>query len=500
MSLTPKKSGQRKNNKNSWTVKRSVRGWCHDPASFEKIIPYIKWSHVPSKDFFRTNLNHELAAPSTGIVIIPLPLEMVPFLARRGLLLGLNGLLPESVLSKQHPAMLELCSFEKTLYALPEDISPYVFASGKGFGRLPLPKRWQQLEKLAGRQKGPILTIAQQGFYNRMGFIFSVLSANGVKLLSDSTDFSGEFPAIAAGYDLLKRFCYKIKAMDPELITHPPGGDFMESFIKGAIPLWGGWITKLTSLPPEKQLEISLFSVPQKDEAGKGRILVRGKAWCIPRNATDTETAVKALLALEKPELVRSMEFKGGYAFPAWREFWSDPALLKIRPLCRYAKELMQNEIITLDFEDYKWRFLDEIISKALAENISSERLILRLRGKDRLSVERGFSDPAISKAVGFIDNNLGSIKKISKVAEAAGMSPGHINIKFKKELRVTIGDYILSRRMERARDLLINTDDPIKAVAFRLGFSSSDYFSKSFKRFWGVSAVSCRQMKKSKK
>jgi AraC-like DNA-binding protein len=67
----------------------------------------------------------------------------------------------------------------------------------------------------------------------------------------------------------------------------------------------------------------------------------------------------------------------------------------------------------------------------------------------------------------------------------------------FKKELKVTAGDYLDRRRMERAKELLKNGNESIKAISFTLGFRSQSYFGKLFRRWWGVSATSFRKLKK---
>ncbi|MBK8087714.1 MAG: helix-turn-helix transcriptional regulator [Chitinophagaceae bacterium] len=53
----------------------------------------------------------------------------------------------------------------------------------------------------------------------------------------------------------------------------------------------------------------------------------------------------------------------------------------------------------------------------------------------------------------------------------------------FKTVYGVTIHQYILQQRIEMARQLLIDTDEPIKAIAVNTGFSNEKYFITMFKK-----------------
>ena len=53
----------------------------------------------------------------------------------------------------------------------------------------------------------------------------------------------------------------------------------------------------------------------------------------------------------------------------------------------------------------------------------------------------------------------------------------------FKKEMNTTFNNYVLMLRINKACDLLKNTDLPIKTVAYSVGFSDALYFSRQYKK-----------------
>ena len=57
----------------------------------------------------------------------------------------------------------------------------------------------------------------------------------------------------------------------------------------------------------------------------------------------------------------------------------------------------------------------------------------------------------------------------------------------------MTPTNYIIERRLERAKELMQETDLPIADIALRSGFSSQSHFTTSFRRFVGVTPSSFR-------
>ena len=49
-------------------------------------------------------------------------------------------------------------------------------------------------------------------------------------------------------------------------------------------------------------------------------------------------------------------------------------------------------------------------------------------------------------------------------------------------------------RKQEAAELLLVTTDKPIKQIAIELGFDDSSYFTKTFKRYAGITPLEYRQ------
>lgn len=86
--------------------------------------------------------------------------------------------------------------------------------------------------------------------------------------------------------------------------------------------------------------------------------------------------------------------------------------------------------------------------------------------------------------AVDYIHEHLDSPLKLAKLAEVAHMTPTYFSTVFKKYNGVSPWKYITIKRIERAVEMLQNTDLTKLEIAERCGFSSSSNF---YKAFWEI-------------
>jgi len=81
----------------------------------------------------------------------------------------------------------------------------------------------------------------------------------------------------------------------------------------------------------------------------------------------------------------------------------------------------------------------------------------------------------------------------VPALARAAHVSPAHFSREFKRAFGETPHQYLLTRRLERAAELLRNTDRPVAEICFSVGLSSVGSFTTSFGRAYGLSPTAYR-------
>ncbi len=90
--------------------------------------------------------------------------------------------------------------------------------------------------------------------------------------------------------------------------------------------------------------------------------------------------------------------------------------------------------------------------------------------------------------AVSYIDENYDREDiSLNKVAETVGLSQNHFSSIFSQEMDMTFIEYLISRRMEKAKELLRTTQMRSSEVAYKVGYKDPHYFSATFKKIQGM-------------
>ncbi|MDA9963094.1 helix-turn-helix transcriptional regulator, partial [Opitutales bacterium] len=86
-----------------------------------------------------------------------------------------------------------------------------------------------------------------------------------------------------------------------------------------------------------------------------------------------------------------------------------------------------------------------------------------------------------------FISENGHKKIRVKDVASAVSIARRTLERKFRESLDRSIGEEIARLRIERAKRLLVETEDSFKALAVDLGFRNADHFYKVFLRVEGI-------------
>lgn len=103
---------------------------------------------------------------------------------------------------------------------------------------------------------------------------------------------------------------------------------------------------------------------------------------------------------------------------------------------------------------------------------------------RHKLSVGRSRE---IQNCIAYIENHLTEKIDYKAMASSLGYSRNYLSSKFKKEMGITLNDYIVYQRIEQAKVLLRNSQRNMHDIAFLLQFGSDSYFSTIFRKHVGV-------------
>ena len=106
----------------------------------------------------------------------------------------------------------------------------------------------------------------------------------------------------------------------------------------------------------------------------------------------------------------------------------------------------------------------------------------------------RQHDDAAIAAAQVWIADNYAGPNPVAGMTAAAGLAPRTFKRRFAAATGYAPQDYVLSLRMEEAKQMLETTDLPIDAVAGEVGYGEPAGFRRIFRRATGVSPLAYRQ------
>lgn len=104
------------------------------------------------------------------------------------------------------------------------------------------------------------------------------------------------------------------------------------------------------------------------------------------------------------------------------------------------------------------------------------------------------YSGDDLKKVLNYIDRNIKRGVTLDMAAAYVGMSASYFSKFFKKYTGVNFITYVTDRKIEAAKDMLINTDRPVVNIAYDLSYSETNYFSKTFKKKVGVTPTEYRE------
>ena len=93
---------------------------------------------------------------------------------------------------------------------------------------------------------------------------------------------------------------------------------------------------------------------------------------------------------------------------------------------------------------------------------------------------------PYVVKALSYMGTHYAEALQVVTVAEAIGVSAGHLAHLFPVELRVTVKEYVTKVRIEVAKQLLYERGYTLDHIAEKVGFNDASHFSRVFLRYAG--------------
>lgn len=125
----------------------------------------------------------------------------------------------------------------------------------------------------------------------------------------------------------------------------------------------------------------------------------------------------------------------------------------------------------------------DELMEMDL--RASFEKLLIELA---RSIKENSKPRISLSKSISYINNNFNTQIKIPDLAKMEGLSMTQYNLHFKNQIGIPPTKYIITLRMDLAKELIESSNLSLVQIALMCGYEDYNFFAKVFKKHTGVS------------
>lgn len=164
--------------------------------------------------------------------------------------------------------------------------------------------------------------------------------------------------------------------------------------------------------------------------------------------------------------------------------------------IMRFSKENLDKITSIFRMMEEEWKHYDahsELILKGLLNMLIITCMRTRVTGSNSmLMVET--QHRYISEAIKYIKMHLSEKPSLEQTASYLNISASYLSKLFVAKLHTPYSTFVLTEQIAFARKLLAGTKLSMTEIALQSGFSSSSYFSDSFKRINGTSPLQFRK------
>ena len=142
----------------------------------------------------------------------------------------------------------------------------------------------------------------------------------------------------------------------------------------------------------------------------------------------------------------------------------------------------------------YYTRYIEQCTSESQLNRTFSDSMIRRYCMLVQNHSLKEYSKN-VRDCISYIDFHYKEECSLKDIAESLYLNESYLSARFKKEMAMTITDYIHQVRIDHAILLLNNTHLPINDIATRSGYDDPNYFIRVFKKYKGITPKAYQKM-----
>jgi AraC family transcriptional regulator len=173
-----------------------------------------------------------------------------------------------------------------------------------------------------------------------------------------------------------------------------------------------------------------------------------------------------------------------------------DPARMEIRdrfqirdPELETLSWAMRRE---LELGSPSGRLYLEGLTLAVASRLMARHSSITKHIADR---HEGLNGRRLKRVLSFIEDQLAEDLSLEKIAAVAGISASHLQTLFQASMGMPVHQYVIQRRVERAKTLLTQDDLSLAEIALAAGFAHQSHMARHMRRTLGLSPQAMKRL-----
>jgi len=146
------------------------------------------------------------------------------------------------------------------------------------------------------------------------------------------------------------------------------------------------------------------------------------------------------------------------------------------------AADLMLHLIGKAHGADLATEVADQMVYNAVREGSAAQRVSIQSR--------HGMRNEHLKRAIAIMEASIEAPESPSLIADELGISTRQLERLFARYLNSTPKHYFMEMRLNRAQNLLVQTEQSVTEIAMACGFQSTSHFSKVYRSHFGRSPM----------
>jgi AraC family transcriptional regulator len=100
-----------------------------------------------------------------------------------------------------------------------------------------------------------------------------------------------------------------------------------------------------------------------------------------------------------------------------------------------------------------------------------------------------------LKQVLSYIEEQLAEDLSVEQIASVTGVSGSHTNTLFRRSMGVSLHRYVIQRRVERAKTLLVRDELSMAEIAAMTGFAHQSHMARHMRRELGMAPGAMKRM-----